>query len=83
MPLDIVEVRCRMQIQVVASIAGTSGGTANALQVTINEIAGDLRAAFEAENYIWQMKNAQSNQHLVRRRSLSQCRGMKRGRTEE
>ena len=60
----IVKVRCGMQVQVVAWINGTPGGTANTLQVTVSEIAGDLRAAFAAENYIWQLKSAQSNQQL-------------------
>ena len=53
-----------MQIQVVAWINGTPGGTANTLLVTISEIAADLRAAFAAENYIRQERNAQSNQQL-------------------
>jgi hypothetical protein len=60
----IVKVRCGMQVQVVAWINGTPGGTANALLVTISEIAADMRAAFAAENYIRQEKNAQSNQQL-------------------
>jgi hypothetical protein len=60
----IVKVRCGMQIQVVAWINGTPGGTANSLLVTVSEIAGDLRAAFAAENYLWQLKSAQSNQQL-------------------
>ncbi len=60
----IVKVRCGMQVQVVAAINGTAGGTANALQVVINEIAADLRAGFAAENYIWQLRSAQSNQQL-------------------
>src|SRR5208337_4254643 len=58
----IVKVRCGMQVQVVAWINGTPGGTANSLQVTVNEIAADLRNGFTAENYIWQQRNAQSNQ---------------------
>jgi hypothetical protein len=60
----IVKVRCGMQVQVVASINGTAGGTANALGVVISEIAADLRAAFAAENYIRQERSAHSNQQL-------------------
>jgi hypothetical protein len=60
----IVKVRCGMQVQVVAWINGTPGGTANSLLVTISEIAADMRAAFAAENYIRQEKSAQSNQQL-------------------
>ena len=60
----IVKVRCGMQVQVAAWINGTPGGTANALEVTVREIASDLRAAFAAENYMWQLKSAQSNQQL-------------------
>jgi hypothetical protein len=60
----IVKVRCGMQIQVVAWINGTPGGTANSLLVTVSEIAADMRAAFAAENYLWQLKSAQSNQQL-------------------
>jgi hypothetical protein len=60
----IVKVRCGMQIQVLAWINGTPGGTASSLLVTVSEIAGDMRAAFAAENYIWQLKSAQSNQQL-------------------
>jgi hypothetical protein len=53
-----------MQVQVVAWINGTPGGTANGLLVTISEVAADMRAAFAAENYIRQAKNAQANQQL-------------------
>ncbi|HEX3847765.1 MAG TPA: hypothetical protein VHV81_10335, partial [Steroidobacteraceae bacterium] len=48
----------------VAWINGTPGGTANGLLVTISEVAADMRAAFAAENYIRQAKNAQANQQL-------------------
>ena len=60
----IVKVRCGMQVQVVAWIGGTRGGTANSLDVTIREIAADLRDAFAAENYLRQAANAEGNKQL-------------------
>lgn len=60
----IVKARCGIKIWVQAKIGATSSGSVNALELTMNEIAADLRDAFAAENYIRQAKNAQGNQQL-------------------
>ena len=60
----IVKARCGIKIWVQAQIFGQAGGSVNELDLTINEIAFDLRDAFAAENAIRQAKNAQGNQQL-------------------
>ena len=60
----IVKARCGIKIWVQAQIGAQASGSASELNLTINEIAFDLRDAFAAENYIRQAKNAQGSQQL-------------------
>jgi hypothetical protein len=60
----IVKARCGIKIWVQAQIGAQASGSAGGLDLTINEIAFDLRDAFAAENYIRQAKNAKGNQQL-------------------
>jgi hypothetical protein len=55
--------RCSF-VLVTAQIIGQPAGPANGLTVTIQELPEDLRDAFNAEAYLQQAANAQSNQQL-------------------
>ena len=59
----IMRGRCSF-VLVTAQIIGQPAGPANGLTVTIQELPEDLRDAFNAEAYLQQAANAQSNQQL-------------------
>jgi len=60
----IVSARCVMGVVVKAQINALSGGLASGMEITIMELAQDLRNAFAAENYLRQAEKANANQQL-------------------
>ena len=60
----IVSARCVMGVVVKAQIDGSSSGLASGMEITIMELAQDLRNAFAAENYLRQAAKENANQQL-------------------
>lgn len=60
----IVSSRCVMGVKVKAQINGLMNGMASGMEITIWELAQDLRNAFAAENYLRQAAKANANQQL-------------------
>ncbi len=60
----VLRMKCVRGIVVTADISGRPGGMAQQLQVTITEVAVDLRDAFAAEIYLQQSANAQAKQQV-------------------